>query len=58
MSKRIESKKTAVFELWHDRFSTHTFMLSKRLTKHEYHHMKDKLYRSQEGKKNIFGTAD
>lgn len=48
MSKRIESKKTAVFTLGPDGFSSHTFELSKRLTKHEYHHMKDKLYRLQE----------
>lgn len=53
MSKRIESKKTAVFKLGADRFSSHTFELSMRLTKHEYHHMKDTLYRSQEGKKNV-----
>ena len=49
----IESKKTAVFELETDRFSSHTFELSMRLTKHEYHHIKDTLYRSQEGKKNV-----
>ncbi len=52
MSKRIESKKTAVFELETDRFSSHTFELSMRLTRHEYHQMKDTIYRSQEGKKN------
>lgn len=53
MTKRIESKKTAVFELETDRFSSHTFELSMRLTRHEYHHIKDTLYRSQEGKMNI-----
>ena len=52
MSKRIESKKIAVFDLEPDRFSSHTFELSMRLTKHEYYQMKNKLYRSQEGKKN------
>lgn len=51
MSKRIESKKTAIFELEQDGFSVHTFELSKQLTKHEYHQMKDRLYREQEGKK-------
>lgn len=48
MSKRIESKKTAVFELGPDRFSIHTFELSQELTKKQYHQMKDKLYRLQE----------
>lgn len=48
MSKRIESKKTAVFDLWHDGFSTHTFELSRKLTKKQYHQIKDKLYRLQE----------
>lgn len=52
MSKRTESKKTAVFELEPDKFSLHTFELSMRLTKHEYYQMKDKLYRSQEREKN------
>lgn len=47
MSRRIESKKTAVFELEPDGFSIHTFELSKRLTRHEYHQMRDRLYRSQ-----------
>lgn len=55
MSKRKESKKTAVFELEPDGFSIHTFELSMRLTGHEYHHIKDTLYRKQEGKK---GKAD
>lgn len=50
MSKRRESKKTAVFELEPDGFSIHTFELSKRLTRYEYHWIKDKLYRSQEKK--------
>ena len=53
MSKRTESKKTAVFELEPDGFSIHTFELSKRLTGHEYHQMKDGLYRSQMGEKEI-----
>jgi len=44
MSKRKESKEVAVFELEPDGFSIHTFELSKRLTKHEYHHMKKTLY--------------
>jgi len=44
MSKRKETKKTAVFELEPDGFSIHTFELSKRLTKHEYYHMKEDLY--------------
>lgn len=51
MSKRTESKRTAVFELYPDGFSIHTFELSKKLTKHEYHQMKETLYHSQEGKK-------
>lgn len=55
MSKRVESKKMAVFELEPDRFSIHTFELSKRLSRQEYHRMKDSLYRSQEGK---IGKAD
>ena len=48
MSKRIESKKTATFELEPDGFSIHTFELSQKLTKKQYHQMKDKLYRLQE----------
>ena len=44
MSKRKESKRTAVFELEPDGFSIHTFELSKKLTWHEYHHMKEILY--------------
>lgn len=44
MSKRIEKKKTAVFELEPDGFSIHTFELSKRLTRYEYYHMKGILY--------------
>ena len=51
MSKRVESNRTAVFELEPDGFSIHTFELSMKLTKHEYRHMKDTLYRSQEGNK-------
>ena len=51
MSKRVESNRTAVFELEPDGFSIHTFELAQKLTKHEYHQMKDALYRSQEGKK-------
>lgn len=50
MSKRTESKKTAIFKLEPDGFSIHTFELSKRLTRHEYHQIKDKLYCSQEKK--------
>lgn len=49
MSKRRESKKTAVFELEPDGFSIHTFELSKKLTKHEFHHIKSSLYQSQDG---------
>lgn len=48
MSKRIESKKTAVFELEPDGFSIHTFELSQKLTQKQYHQMKDKLYQLQE----------
>lgn len=48
MSKRIESKKTATFKLEPDGFSIHTFELSKKLTKKQYHQMKDKLYQLQE----------
>lgn len=44
MSKRIEKKKTAVFELEPDGFSIHTFELSKRLTRYKYYHMKEILY--------------
>lgn len=44
MSKRRESKKTAVFVLEPDGFSIHTFELSKKLTRYEYYHMKDVLY--------------
>lgn len=44
MSKRIESKKIAVFDLEPDRFSTHTFELSQKLTAERYHKMKDALY--------------
>lgn len=47
MSKRVESKKTAVFECQPDGFSIHTFELSKQLTKYEYHQIKDTLYRIQ-----------
>lgn len=54
MCKRVESKKTAVFELESDRFSMHTFELSKQLTKHEYHEMKDTLYRNQKKLKEVF----
>lgn len=36
MSKRTESKKVAVFELEPDRFSIHTFELSKRSTMYEF----------------------
>ena len=53
MCNRVESKKTAVFELEPDGFSIHTFELSKKLTKHEYHEIKDTLYRSQEGGKGV-----
>lgn len=48
MRKRIESKKTAVFELEPDGFSIHTFELSMKLRKKQYHQMKDTLYRIQE----------
>lgn len=48
MSKRIESKKVAVFELEPDGFSVHTFELSQELTRKQYYLMKDKLYRIQE----------
>lgn len=51
MSKRTESKRTAVFELEPDRFSIHTFELSKRLTKCEFRQMKDNLYQKQEESK-------
>ena len=44
MSKRTESKKVAVFELEPDRFSIHTFELSKRLTMYEFQQVKGKLY--------------
>lgn len=44
MSRRKESKKTAVFELEQDGFSIHTFELSKKLTRLEYHRMKETLY--------------
>lgn len=47
MSKRKESKRTAKFELEPDGFSIHTFELSKRLTRHEYHQTKDRLYQIQ-----------
>ena len=40
MSKRKESKKTAVFALEPDGFSIHTFELAKKLAKHEYHEIK------------------
>lgn len=53
MSRRTEKERTAVFNLEPDRFSSHTFELSKRLTKYEYHYMKDILYGSQEDKKDI-----
>lgn len=53
MSKRVESKKIAVFELEPDGFSIHTFELSKQLTKSEYRQIKDTLYQGQQGKKNI-----
>ena len=53
MCKRVESKKTAVFELEPDGFSIHTFELSMRLTKHEYHQIKDTLYRNQKKTKKI-----
>ena len=48
MSKRIESKKTAIFKLEPDGFSIHTFELSQKLTKKQYHQMKDNLYHLQE----------
>ncbi len=51
MSKRTESKKTAVFELEPEGFSIHTFELSKRLTGYEYQQIKNKLYCDQEKKK-------
>lgn len=57
MSKRTESKKTAVFELEPDGFSIHTFELSKRLTMYEFQQMKGKLYQEQEkskGKRFIY----
>lgn len=47
MSKRKESKRTAKFVLEPDGFSIHTFELSKRLTRHEYHQTKDRLYQIQ-----------
>ena len=50
MSKRKESKRTAVFKLEPDGFSAHTFELSKRLTRHEYRQMKDRLYRDHVSK--------
>jgi len=53
MSKRIETKKTAVFELEPDGCSIHTFELSKKLKKHEYHTIKDTLYRNQERSKKV-----
>ncbi len=48
MSKRKESKKTAVFELKPDGFSIHTFELSKKLTRYEYYNMKEALYSDPE----------
>ena len=51
MSKRTESKKVAVFELEPDRFSIHTFELSKRLTMYEFQQVKGKLYQVQENSK-------
>lgn len=53
MSKRVESHRTAVFELEPDGFAIHTFELSKKLTRHEYRRIKDTLYRSQEGTKKV-----
>lgn len=54
MSKRVESRKIAVFVLEPDGFSIHTFELSKQLTKFEYHQIKDTLYRSQEKDKKKY----
>lgn len=51
MSKRTESKKVAVFELEPDRFSIHTFELSKRSTMYEFQQVKGKLYQVQENSK-------
>lgn len=48
MSKRKESKKTAVFELEPDGFSIHTFELSRKLTQYEYRHIKKVLYSDPE----------
>lgn len=53
MCKRVESKKTAVFELEPDGFSGHTFELSRQLTKAEYHRIKDTLYHDQKETKRI-----
>lgn len=47
MSKRIESKKIAVFDLEPDGFSIHTFELSKVLSGEQYCKIKDRLYHIQ-----------
>lgn len=52
MSKRIEMKKTAVFDLEPDGFSIHTFELSKVLSGKQYHKVKENLYYMQEKDKD------
>lgn len=53
MSKRIETKKTALFELEPDGFSIHTFELTRKMTRHEYRTMKDALYHAQKSNKEV-----
>lgn len=53
MSKRIETEKTALFELEPDGFSIHTFELTKKITKHEYGTIKNSLYHAQKKSKEV-----
>lgn len=47
MSKQVIQHKKAQFKLEPDGFSIHTFELSRRMTRHEWHAIKDKLYEEQ-----------
>lgn len=47
MSKKITRTRETSFMLETDGFSIHTFELSRKMTKHEWHHLKEKLYAKQ-----------
>lgn len=56
MSKRVELKRPAVFELEPDGFSIHTFELSMELNKEQYQQMKDRCISSRNGREKANGS--